>query len=295
MWTSYNHFNQAWSSSVFEFTEHGRTSKEMDMARVLFVLFAMMVSTVRSEIDNIAIINGLEKMVEEVEDFADGNSRNSEMQLNDPAGAASLYCRAKHTTPWAGEEYTREVWYLDRHIMQCDGKQVINRFKMGVASASSNIPVGPGLNVRYANAMQYVYTCCQVEPTQSASSLTCDAHDTYRSTGLNNAGEGAFVYLDRHNVDCGTGGFIQSFKLDRGGTTNQMQYLYTCCKTTKNHSCKVHHTTWNWGKDNKWSSYVLQRHDVACGSTGYALSQFKLHRDASQTRVQYSFRCCKIN
>ena len=54
--------------------------------------------------------------------------------------------------------------------------------------AKSNAPLGPGMNVQFANGLGYWWKCCQLETLERGSSLNCDAHD--RTTGLNDAGEG---------------------------------------------------------------------------------------------------------
>ncbi len=51
---------------------------------------------------------------------------------------------------------------------------------------------------------------------------------TGRSTACNDQGDGSAIYLDRHNVSCPTGEFLNRVRLQSCGG-NTMRYDYTCC------------------------------------------------------------------
>ena len=58
------------------------------------------------------------------------------------------------------------------------------------------------------------------------------SHCVDKNTNWDNAGSGNTVYLDRHRLNCGSGGNVMSmFKLERSDSNpNQVRYKYRCCQ-----------------------------------------------------------------
>ena len=58
------------------------------------------------------------------------------------------------------------------------------------------------------------------------------SHCVDKYTNWDNAGNGNTVYLDRHRLNCGSGGNVMSmFKLERSDSNpNQVRYKYRCCQ-----------------------------------------------------------------
>ena len=114
------------------------------------------------------------------------------------------------------------------------------------------------------------------------------------STWYNDAGggEGEFVYLDRHNLQCKSNEAITYFNLQRRSSDKKIRYFYECCPTEFKCTMRDEHTNWVskkwWGKHNLW------KHNVDCGQ-GY-LNQFKLKRnDKDDDELRYNYKCCDIS
>ena len=115
-------------------------------------------------------------------------------------------CRTKYTG-WNAEGGGKN-YYLDRHDVKCDANEAIRSFRL-----HRN---GKG-NYRYR------YLCCKLPD------LTCSRNEN-KNTKLNDDGGGKSIYLDRHDVSCGSS-FITNFKLYRGRST--IAYKYGCCSVDK--------------------------------------------------------------
>ena len=98
------------------------------------------------------------------------------------------------------------IIFLDRHDIKCNDNEFLSRVKL-------QTPTGGDI--------KYDYSCCSV-PGKRAN---CHS----RFTNLNDDGGGNSVYLDRHDIRCNAGEFLQRVHLTRGGTHNKVQYGYTCC------------------------------------------------------------------
>lgn len=151
--------------------------------------------------------------------------------------------------------------YLDRHNLDC-GDDGLSRFKLERPSG---------------NRIRYAYTC--KEGINSAG--------TNKNTGTNDWGGGNTVYLDRHNVDCGTKPIAQ-FKLVRPAG-NKIRYDYRCSNRPSTGPCRGANTGWN--QESSQNIY-LDRHNVQCNSDE-VITQFKLNRNG-QGKFRYDYKCCKM-
>lgn len=176
-------------------------------------------------------------------------------------------------TPW-NHMKDGDMVYLDRHWVSCN-QQPMSMFHMQRS----------GSNVRYQSS------CCSVSgPTTVSSGAVYTKY-----SGFSSDGDGKFVYLDRHSVNCGHNGFITFFKLQRDSGHSYVRYHYTCLSLNgvwKDRSVCYDSAT-AWSADGGGDAYYLDRQTVRC-SNGYALSYFRLQRDNSHSYVQYRFRCCKV-
>ena len=151
--------------------------------------------------------------------------------------------------------------YLDRHNLDC-GNDGLSRFKLERPSG---------------NRIRYAYTC--KEGINSAG--------TNKNSGSNDWGGGNTVYLDRHNVDCGTKPIAQ-FKLVRPAG-NKIRYDYRCSNRPSTGPCRGANTGWN--QESSQNIY-LDRHNVQCNSDE-VITQFKLNRNG-QGKFRYDYTCCKM-
>ena len=95
----------------------------------------------------------------------------------------------------------------------------------------------------------------------------------------------ALMYLDRHNVDCGSDG-INGFSFDRVDDQNH-QYNYKCLSSEGMGTS----TSLKGSGSNDWggnSVIYLDRHTVDCGIK--TITQFKLTRP-SAVQIEYSYKC----
>ena len=156
--------------------------------------------------------------------------------------------------------------YLDRHSLDCESNG-ISHFKLY-------------RNPNNLSQYQYGYTCSTGGPKLGPSMA--------KNTGFNDDGGGNVVYLDRHNVDCGSDGVLSQFKLARN-LPSQYRYDYKCLPSTKPLTCRNVSTVGN--EDGKGNSVYLDRHDVKCNEDE-VLNQFKLYRPTGN-QINYEYKCCK--
>lgn len=104
-----------------------------------------------------------------------------------------------------------------------------------------------------------------------------------KATLPNDDGNGHVVYLDRHNLNCGTKA-IQSFRLYRP-TKETIGYSYRC--GSKSMGKQTHKET-RANEDGKGNFIYLDRHKVNCGN--YALQSFRLIRPTKST-MAYVYKC----
>jgi hypothetical protein len=113
-----------------------------------------------------------------------------------------------------------------------------------------------------------------------------------KNTGFNELGTGNIIFLDRHNVDCGSAG-INQFKLNRdSGFGGNIRYDYKCISGGNTNSTLSKNTDFN---DVGWSNNVvyLDRHNVNCEDN--PISQFKLNRNSSGDKIRYDYKCMYSN
>jgi hypothetical protein len=159
--------------------------------------------------------------------------------------------------------------FLDRHDINCDG-QPINQFKLSRNPANWN-------------QLRYDYQC------SSGGNL---GQDVSKNTDFNNDGAGNTIFLDRHDIKCGSNEVLSQFKLNRN-PANGGQYRYDYkCKTNNDQqplSCRAVTTSANdFGKG---STIFLDRHDIKCNDDE-VLNQFKLTRPTDGT-INFNYTCCK--
>jgi TonB family protein len=156
--------------------------------------------------------------------------------------------------------------YLDRHDVRCGPGETLTRFRLRRNPSQTHY--------------RYEYSCSDAAPS------VCQD----RSTAWNDDGRGNAVYLDRHEVACGTDEALSSFRLRRDGGNTQYRYEYMCCSAPLAR-CRELDTGWN--DDGRGDAVFLDRHDVACGADE-ALSRFRLRRNPEdQTRYRYEYTCCE--
>jgi hypothetical protein len=151
--------------------------------------------------------------------------------------------------------------YLDRHSVDC-GNDGLNQFKLERPSG---------------NRIRYRYLCKEAINSSGKN----------KNTGSNDWGGGNTIYLDRHNVDCGTKP-IARFRLVRPAG-NKIRYDYRCSNKSSTGVCRNANTGWN--QESSRNIY-LDRHNVRCNSDE-VITQFKLNRNG-KGKFRYDYKCCKI-
>jgi hypothetical protein len=105
-------------------------------------------------------------------------------------------------------------------------------------------------------------------------------------TSYGSAGSGNVIYLDKHDVRCGSGRVLTSFKLNRTG--NNIRYQRSCLKHPGVKSQTMNkETSWNLHNGSGGSTNYLDRHHVDC-PTGFAIQRFQLKTSGSKIRYEYT-------
>lgn len=99
------------------------------------------------------------------------------------------------------------IIYLDRQTVNC-ANGLINEFRLSRNEAHT--------------MFRYEYNCCELK-----GRLSC--HN--RSTGYTIEGDRNSFFLDRQNVACNGGQYLQSFRLKR--SNGRMRYDIRCCRVTR--------------------------------------------------------------
>lgn len=100
---------------------------------------------------------------------------------------------------------TGSLVYLDRHNLDCSAENgFLTQFKYN----------------KEGDKINYNYKCNK----DSIKTDTITDHETE----LNEDGQGNLYYLDRQNIKCPEGKGLVQFKLDRGGTTDKVKYMFKC-------------------------------------------------------------------
>eukprot|EP00931_Biecheleriopsis_adriatica_P082321 TRINITY_DN5574_c0_g2_i7.p1 TRINITY_DN5574_c0_g2~~TRINITY_DN5574_c0_g2_i7.p1 ORF type:complete len:1653 (+),score=261.33 TRINITY_DN5574_c0_g2_i7:206-4960(+) len=110
-------------------------------------------------------------------------------------------------------------------------------------------------------------------------------------------GQGQHLFnLEAHQIDCGYGAVIKSFRLNScsAGSASGFQYTYTCCSVAPG-KCTAIVTPWSVQVKEKLLDALLP-HAVSCEGKG-ALQAFVLEaKDPgdSNSEVRYDYECCTV-
>lgn len=113
--------------------------------------------------------------------------------------------KSEWKTTTKNEQGGGNVIYLDRHKVDCGLTPIVN-FKLS--------------NPDDVN-MEYAFKCSNLPHDGACRDLV---------TSFDETGDGNMVYLDKHNVQCGEGEVMTSFKLGPNESGKRMNYNYTCCR-----------------------------------------------------------------
>ena len=169
------------------------------------------------------------------------------------------------TSP-ANDDGAGNVLYLDRHYVNCSN---------GVMCMFS-------LERSGTNSIKYEYFCSDL-PNVTGNTV-------YKNTPFNDDGLGNAVFLDRHNVDCGTNSLLAGFHLRRNDNGTLIRYDYQCFDITNRNSLRCYDLTTPYMDDNGGNAIFLDRLPIACGAKAF-INRFQLHR-ATMTDWAYRYRCC---
>lgn len=165
--------------------------------------------------------------------------------------------------------------FLDRHKIECPKKTSINKFKYELGDQTKN---------ETKDKFQYKYTCTK----------DGDLEDTLipKTTPENDRGGGDFVYLDRHNIECGKDEVLNSFKYERQGA-DKIYYSYNCIKSKKPLTCRQVKTDLSISVDAD-NTKNLKNLNPSC-LNNEALQSFKFIRGENNTKIGYDYKCCKYD
>jgi predicted nucleic acid-binding Zn-ribbon protein len=164
----------------------------------------------------------------------------------------------------ADEDGGGNVVYLDRQHVNC-GDDALTRFQLTRPSATT---------------ISYRVHC--MEGVDSGKS-------DWKYTNADEDGGGNMVYLDRQKVDCGDTP-ITDFLLRRP-TNNTINYAFKCSNLPHNGNCRELVTPHD--EDGGGNTVYLDRQNVECGE-GEAMTSFRLTRNATGDRVNYTYTCCTM-
>ncbi len=109
--------------------------------------------------------------------------------------------------------------------------------------------------------------------------------DSYKTTGLNENGNGNSAFLDRHNIDCGDKGLNRMQLRNKG---NKMSYDYTCLYGGNLGQSQIKSTQLDNGSNG--NTIFLDRHNIDCGNNA-VLSQLKLNIVGVDQKYKYDYTC----
>lgn len=184
-------------------------------------------------------------------------------------------CREKCVIKYSSKQKDGggKIQYMDRQSAICGPKHALQMFRLVRASGGY---------------IRYKMRCCKVNSVNLVTRKRYTTSPTYAKN---------VIYLDRQNVRCPTGSFMDGFGIDRRGSGTVYLYYFIYCNRwnsptrRKNQKCKYGYTGWNTinGKN-----YYLDRHTADCARIGrrYFMKEFKLQRNGNKMR--YRYRCCRI-
>jgi hypothetical protein len=125
-------------------------------------------------------------------------------------------------------------------------------------------------------------------------SLSCNGSE-YSETSYRFDGDGNILTLAEHPMDCGSGKFLNEFKIER--QPGVLRYRYKCVDPSQASSTCVVKTTGVTGtntSDLSHSANYLDRQTVKCDSA-YGLSKVSLKRSTTNTsNIYYEYTCCTL-
>jgi hypothetical protein len=181
-----------------------------------------------------------------------------------PASVASVFKVVGSNDTNFSDSGRGNTIYLDRHNIDCKDN-AIKRFRL----------VNNG-----GDQIKYEVTCSSGDLGPS----------TNKNTGANDWGGGNSIYLDRHNIDCGSDSVLSQFRLSRPAG-NQIRYDYTCKTSNKPLTCRDATTPAN--DLGGGSTIYFDRHDVTCNDDE-VLSNVSYTRP-SGNQIAYKYKCCKTD
>jgi len=139
------------------------------------------------------------------------------------------------------------------------------------------------------------------EPDRSSAPRIQKVEIIKKFTALNDFGNGATIFMDRHNINCEFGVLVQ-YKFKKLGA-QKFLYEYQCaipekcdnkCKSSieelDKKLCKTLSTPDNAiGNELGKSTNYLDRHDVKC-PPNFAMKGFRFERKSP--KIRYSYTCC---
>jgi hypothetical protein len=188
---------------------------------------------------------------------ADGSWETSTAPAPAPANV-SFRENLATSTEWNDEGGGNSA-FLDRHNISC--------------------PSGPinGLRLRRKGdgKFRYDYTCA------FGGNL---GNPITKDTGLNDTGGGNSVFLDRHNIDCGSNAVISRLQL--ANIDGKMRYDYTCLPSNSKLTLRGDNTGDNDAGGG--NSMFLDRHTVKC-RPNEALN--RLYLASNNGKIRYDYTC----
>jgi hypothetical protein len=161
--------------------------------------------------------------------------------------------------------------FLDRHDLSCASTHgILTRMQLSA----------------HGSEMNYLYDCCHVKEAPA----TC----TPFTTELSGDGVGHVNFLNRHDMRCEAGSLLGRVHATRGGTTDQIQYEYSCCTVpgAGGHGACRDATT-PLLDDDTGSIVFLGRHNVQC-EQGEFLNRVRYRREGVTSKEQYEYTCCQL-
>ena len=174
-------------------------------------------------------------------------------------------------------QYSDDVRFLDRqNDIDCKTYgSALNEFKLQTLLQP---PFGLGIN--------YNVACGGIDP-QFLSSTT-----TRKNTPFSES-SGAIKFLDRHNLDCGSGAMTR-FKMNtQDGNKNSYEYDCKALKNSSNKVCRTVETDWSGGSN---ALAKLNTLDVKC-MEDESITQFQILNGANFGKWddwnKYKYTCCR--
>ena len=165
-----------------------------------------------------------------------------------------------------------DVVYLDRHNINCNGTG-LNQLHLNTNGPSNTI-------------LQFDYTCVSGGNLSSGVQLY---------TAWNSYSTNSVLYLDRHDIACGSGSVMTNLQLEAEVNNMTIRWRYVCALSMFSLSCRNTSTLPDEnGSCNGCSNSVvyLDRHNISCG-VNEAISRVKLVNDNSAS-YHFDYTCCSV-